>query len=86
MMYEIGQRTAIEIRTSPMAFGFDYACSKAIENALRDFGIDENGHSDKVKGYERSEHNIHVELKGYKAEGCHVGRWTHIYSFEAWIG
>ena len=63
---------------------FDRACDAAMQEALSDFGVDEDGHFNNVQEAERSTHSIEIEFKEYKMSGSMSG-WSHQYEFVAWV-
>ncbi len=55
---------------------FDRASDAAYKFALFKFEIDEDGHSSKVEGWERSSCSIEIEFKKYIRNGH-----EHVYNF-----
>ena len=58
---------------------FDIACMRAYRKAILTFGINEDGHSQKIKDFERSTDSIEVKFKSYT---CTNGQ-NHGYLFQA---
>jgi len=73
---EIGDQ--IKIIVSRTESNFDRACNEAYKTAIMRFGIDENGHSDRIKRWERSSCWIDVIFSTYKRSGN-----DHVYLFFA---
>lgn len=76
--YEVNQK--YKLRLSRHDANFDRASDTAYEIARRKFGVDENGHTELVNGWERSTCSIAVKFLGYERVGE-----THVYDFEAWV-
>jgi hypothetical protein len=55
---------------------FDRACEIASQRALKEFGVDEFGHSDLVPGWERMTSCIEIMFASYMKHGC-----NHVYRF-----
>jgi hypothetical protein len=66
-----------EIYISRLEANFDRACDTAYQRALWHFGIDQDGHSTKVKHWERSCCWIEVDFVTYKRIGS-----EHLYFFK----
>ncbi len=60
--------------------GFDRACDAAFRMAIARFGVDDNGHSSRVEGWERSQCWVEVEFLRYVRSGC-----NHTYTFSAMV-
>lgn len=58
---------------------FDKACDEAYNRAVMAFGIDDDGHSKRVKAWERSECCIQVTFVSYNQVG---GMGGHSYNYE----
>jgi len=58
---------------------FDRACEEAYRYALMVFGIDDSGHSQKLKGWDRSSCCIKVTFLSYSQVGSMGG---HDYNYE----
>lgn len=69
---------SIEIIVNRDESHFDRACDSAYQRAVLLFGIDENGHSKRVKDWERSCCWIEIEFIRYKRIGS-----DHCYIFMA---
>jgi hypothetical protein len=65
-----------EIVVTRREANFDRACDEAYCQAVAYFGIDEDGHSDRVKDWERSDCWLEVEFSKY----TRVGQ-DHCYKF-----
>lgn len=59
---------------------FDRACDEAYQRAVAMLGIDEDGHANRVKGWERSSCCIRVVFEKYEHIGSMVGH-EHNYYF-----
>jgi hypothetical protein len=59
---------------------FDRACEEAYDRAIMLIEIDEDGHSRKIKEWERSSCHISVSFDGYERTGG-MGGHTHSYTF-----
>jgi hypothetical protein len=81
-MYEINEKVEIVITRNES--NFDRACESAWRRAIDTFGIDEFGHSIKVKGFQRSTDYIVTEFKTYKHTASMCGH-TYDYIFEAYV-
>lgn len=57
---------------------FDRACDTAYRLAVGYFGIDEDGHSQRVQGWDRSSSFIEIEFVRYVRMGC-----EQVYVFNA---
>lgn len=68
--------------TSPQRL-LEEAARQAIRQAAFEFGIDENGHSSKVKEWERSCCSIEIEFVGVQMSGG-MGGWQYNVVFRAW--
>ena len=75
-MKSIGDRTDIVV--TRMESNFDRACDEACRQAVLYFEIDEDGHSRRVKDWERSCCWIEIEFKRYVRRGN-----EHCYTFTA---
>lgn len=65
--YEIGMPVEIlVIRTEP---NFDRACDAAMDQAIRRFGVDSDGHFTKVEGAERSNSWIEIDFSKLRMTG-----------------
>lgn len=56
---------------------------KAIPLAYDEFGIDEYGHSNKIKKWDRSDSSVRLELVKMEAVGSMMG-WEYKVTFKAW--
>jgi hypothetical protein len=63
---------------------FDRACEEAYSRAVMIMGIDDCGHSDRVKGWDRSRCHIQVVFERYEHIGSMVGHeYNYIFRGEA---
>jgi len=60
--------------------GFDRAADAAFRMAISKFGIDDDGYTDRVEGWERSKCWVEVEFVRYIRSGC-----NHTYTFSAMV-
>lgn len=62
-MYKIGDSELVVITRSEA--NFDRACDEAYKYALQCFGIDQDGHSKLINGWERSQCCIEIKFREY---------------------
>jgi hypothetical protein len=80
-MFDIEEKREIHIvRTEE---GFDKACLSAYHQAVSLFDIDDDGHSKKVKGWERSSCSVCVEFVTVQISGG-MGGIEYVYTFRVW--
>ena len=78
IVYEIGKQYETEVWRDEA--NFDRACDMAWRLTINKFGIDEDGHSSRVEGYERSTCTPFMAFAGYVRIGA-----SHLYTFDVWI-
>ncbi len=59
---------------------FDRACDEAYNRTVMMLGIDDCGHADKVKGWDRSRCSVRVVFVSYEHYGSMIGH-EHRYTF-----
>lgn len=72
------QLAATRIHVSRQDANFDRACDSAFRLAVGSFGIDEDGHSDRIPEWERSTCSIYLTFESYRRIGV-----DHLYIFFA---
>lgn len=75
-MIEIGE--VIEISIMRQESNFDRACDAAYQYAIMRFDIDQDGHSSRIRGWERSRCSIEISFVSYIRTGN-----EHLYVFNA---
>lgn len=78
---QIGEKKEISIYRTECHF--DRACESAYRHAVSLLGIDEDGHSGEVNGWERSSCSVCVEFVSFQIRGG-MGGIEYLYSFVAW--
>lgn len=78
MKYKIGE--SIDFLIYRQEANFDRACDAAYQMALMRFGVDEDGHSDRVEGWERTHCAINVKFLSYQRQDH-----DHLYGFACWV-
>lgn len=76
-MYQIND--GVEVTAERTEANFDRACDEAYSLAIRLFGISEDGHSQRVLGWERFRCWIELTFDVYQRVGN-----THFYTFRAY--
>lgn len=82
IMRRLGERVPISVWTKVP--NFDRACGVARQMALREFGVDDDGHLTKVYGSDRSTDCALVRFLSFTSSGS-VSGWQCLYEFEAWV-
>lgn len=78
ILFQIDQPETIVIDRNES--GFDRASDAAFLRAISLFGIDDDGHTDRVTGWDRSECWVEIEFVRYTRGGC-----NHTYTFSAMV-
>lgn len=81
-MIELKEKIGISI-SIPDRPDFDEACKRAHSHSVTFLGITDDGHSDYVKGWKRSEHCIRVKFVSMYMVGGITG-WEYLYEFKCW--
>jgi hypothetical protein len=82
-MPKISETEYIQVELDSPVRLLETATKRAIPIALDRFGIDECGHSDKVKDWQRKNCSIRMDFTGIQMHGGMMG-WTHVVNFTAW--
>lgn len=63
---------------------FDRTCNEAYDQAIALLGIDDDGHADQIKGWDRSSCYIRVVFEGYQHTGSMGGQeYQYVFRGEA---
>ena len=82
-MPQITEAIHIPIPLQDNVRGQERAFDMARRQALNIFGIDDHGHSSRIKGWERCCCSVNIKQIAFSASGG-MGGWEYVYEFEAW--